>query len=240
MQVSLRERDLDAGPASARAIATVSSLCVVPAVSSWPDQAYSSNSSEFSAKRRNTACGGGAASTCGWVLAVLRAGRSRARGRCRTPRRPSRRCAACGRKRPVHHAIRDQAGVGDDHLRAFRRAERGRADADASDFADGAPTSMVSPGWTGRSKSRIRPETKLFTTFWRPKPMPTPKAPASSDNFYRSSPRPSREQAPQHQHRVVDSGGDRVAHPAPAGSRGITSSSRMKRSNRESTNVPAR
>ena len=33
-----------------------------------------------------------------------------------------------------------------------------------------------SPTRIGRSKSRITPETKLLTTFWSPKPMPTPNA----------------------------------------------------------------
>ena len=47
---------------------------------------------------------------------------------------------------------------------------------------------MLSPTWAGRSKSRISPETKLFTTFCRPKPIPTPKAPASSVKRSRLSP----------------------------------------------------
>ena len=53
-------------------------------------------------------------------------------------------------------------------------------------------TSIVSPTWMGRSKSRIRPDTKLFTMFWRPKPMPTPKAPASSVTRLRSTPAAAR------------------------------------------------
>src|SRR4029453_8101470 len=40
------------------------------------------------------------------------------------------------------------------------------------------PASMVSPTRIGRSKSRITPETKLFTTLRRRKPIPTPNAPA--------------------------------------------------------------
>src|SRR2546427_3401565 len=36
----------------------------------------------------------------------------------------------------------------------------------------------MSPTRIGRSKSRISPETKLFTMLCRPKPRPTPKAPA--------------------------------------------------------------
>jgi hypothetical protein len=35
----------------------------------------------------------------------------------------------------------------------------------------------VSPDCTGRSKARIRPDTKLLTMFCRPKPMPTDSAP---------------------------------------------------------------
>jgi hypothetical protein len=40
------------------------------------------------------------------------------------------------------------------------------------------PASTVSPTWIGRSKSRISPETKLLTMLCRPKPIPTPNAPA--------------------------------------------------------------
>ena len=38
----------------------------------------------------------------------------------------------------------------------------------------------VSPTLIGRSKSRIRPEMKLFMRFCRPNPRPTPNAPAST------------------------------------------------------------
>jgi hypothetical protein len=40
------------------------------------------------------------------------------------------------------------------------------------------PSCTESPTWIGRSKSRMSPDTKLFTTFWSPKPTPTPSAPA--------------------------------------------------------------
>jgi len=40
-----------------------------------------------------------------------------------------------------------------------------------------------------RSNSRINPETMLLTTFWRPKPIPTPNAPARMVTFVRSTPR---------------------------------------------------
>src|SRR5262245_13609149 len=39
-----------------------------------------------------------------------------------------------------------------------------------------SPTWITSPTWMERSTRRMRPETKLFTTACRPKPMPTPKA----------------------------------------------------------------
>ncbi len=39
--------------------------------------------------------------------------------------------------------------------------------------------SIQSPTFTGRSASRIRPETKLFTIDCSPKPMPTDSAPAT-------------------------------------------------------------
>jgi len=51
---------------------------------------------------------------------------------------------------------------------------------------------MVSPTRIGRSKSRISPETKLFTMLYRPKPIPTPNAPAMMVTFVRSSPRIAR------------------------------------------------
>jgi hypothetical protein len=50
------------------------------------------------------------------------------------------------------------------------------------------PITTVSPTRTGRSKSRIRPLTKLLTTFCRPKPMPTPSAPATMAKFCSSTP----------------------------------------------------
>ena len=50
------------------------------------------------------------------------------------------------------------------------------------------PISMRSPTPTGRSTMRIRPETKLLTTFCSPKPMPTPTALASSVTFAMSMP----------------------------------------------------
>ena len=49
-------------------------------------------------------------------------------------------------------------------------------------------TSTTSPGWIGRSNIRIRPETKLLTTFCRPKPMPTPSAPNTIANWLVSKP----------------------------------------------------
>ena len=45
-----------------------------------------------------------------------------------------------------------------------------------------------SPTLIGRSASRIRPETKLLTIDCRPKPMPTPRAPATSARLEKSSP----------------------------------------------------
>ena len=50
-------------------------------------------------------------------------------------------------------------------------------------------TCTTSPTFTGRSKSRISPETKLFTMFCKPKPIPTPSAPARTVNFVMSTPR---------------------------------------------------
>ena len=49
-------------------------------------------------------------------------------------------------------------------------------------------SSIVSPICTGRSKIRISPETKLFTTFCRPKPRPTPNAPARIEKRVMSNP----------------------------------------------------
>ena len=53
---------------------------------------------------------------------------------------------------------------------------------------DSVPLSIRSPTPTGRSTMRIRPETKLLTTFCSPKPMPTLSAPASSVTFAMSMP----------------------------------------------------
>ncbi len=50
------------------------------------------------------------------------------------------------------------------------------------------PTSIQSPSLTGRSTSRITPETKFDTTFCRPKPMPTDSAPATIASPDRSIP----------------------------------------------------
>jgi hypothetical protein len=47
---------------------------------------------------------------------------------------------------------------------------------------------MTSPTCTGRSKSRMRPDTKLLKMFWSPKPTPTVNAPASIVNFVMSTP----------------------------------------------------
>ncbi|MNV52187.1 hypothetical protein D3C71_1442670 [compost metagenome] len=43
--------------------------------------------------------------------------------------------------------------------------------------------STTSPGCIGRSNIRINPDTKLFTTPCRPKPMPTPSAPNTMVNW---------------------------------------------------------
>ena len=51
-----------------------------------------------------------------------------------------------------------------------------------------APTTIQSPTRIGRSASRIRPETKLLTIDWRPKPIPTERAPATIAILARSSP----------------------------------------------------
>ena len=50
------------------------------------------------------------------------------------------------------------------------------------------PTSMTSPILIGRSKSRIRPDTKLLITFCSPNPIPTLKAPARIVIFVKSIP----------------------------------------------------
>ena len=50
------------------------------------------------------------------------------------------------------------------------------------------PTVTKSPLLIGRSKSRMSPETKLLTMFWRPKPMPTLRAPMTIASFVRSRP----------------------------------------------------
>ena len=77
------------------------------------------------------------------------------------------------------------------------------------------PTSIVSPVCTGRSNSRISPDTKLFTTFCRPKPMPTPNAPASSVKRDKSMPAaPIASRKPSDQDHVVHAGRDRGGHAA--------------------------
>ncbi len=58
----------------------------------------------------------------------------------------------------------------------------------ARTLPDVPDTSTTSPGWIGRSNIRIRPETKLLTTFCRPKPMPTPSAPKMRANCEVSKP----------------------------------------------------
>ncbi len=52
-----------------------------------------------------------------------------------------------------------------------------------------SPIFTQSPIFTGRSASRIRPETKFWVIACRPKPMPTDSALASSASF--SNPMPS-------------------------------------------------
>src|SRR3546814_12005845 len=49
-------------------------------------------------------------------------------------------------------------------------------------------TEMKSPLRIGRSNSRITPDTKLLTTFCKPKPMPTDNAPATIASLPRSTP----------------------------------------------------
>ena len=53
---------------------------------------------------------------------------------------------------------------------------------------DVSPTVIVSPTWNGRSNSRISPDTKFVTTLCRPRPAPTPIAPASTVTLFRSIP----------------------------------------------------
>ena len=50
------------------------------------------------------------------------------------------------------------------------------------------PTSIQSPLRIGRSNNKIKPETKLLTMFFRPKPIPTDKAPAITAKFLNSIP----------------------------------------------------
>ena len=50
------------------------------------------------------------------------------------------------------------------------------------------PTSIQSPSLTGRSISRMMPETKFDTMFCKPKPMPTDRAPATMARPERSMP----------------------------------------------------
>src|SRR6478672_493240 len=50
------------------------------------------------------------------------------------------------------------------------------------------PTSMTSPTFIGRSKSRISPDTKLLITFCNPNPIPTLNAPARIVTFVKSIP----------------------------------------------------
>lgn len=51
-----------------------------------------------------------------------------------------------------------------------------------------SPTSTRSPTLIGRSKRMTSPLTKLLVTFWRPKPRPTPSAPASTARALRLMP----------------------------------------------------
>ncbi len=76
-------------------------------------------------------------------------------------------------------------------------------------------TSTTSPGWIGRSNIRIRPETKLLTTFCRPKPMPMPSAPKIERELrgLEACGRQRHHQADQHQG-VVAERGDAVADAA--------------------------
>ena len=55
------------------------------------------------------------------------------------------------------------------------------------------PSETQSPTWTGRSASRIRPDTKFCTMACRPKPIPTDKALAIQAT--RSSPMPAADRA---------------------------------------------
>ncbi len=53
------------------------------------------------------------------------------------------------------------------------------------------PTVTISPFFTVRSTSMMRPLTKLFTTFCRPNPIPTPRAPKAILRALRSKPKVS-------------------------------------------------
>ena len=51
-----------------------------------------------------------------------------------------------------------------------------------------SPTATMSPGLTGRSKSKIKPETKLLAMFCNPNPIPTDIIPAKNANPVRLTP----------------------------------------------------
>ena len=50
------------------------------------------------------------------------------------------------------------------------------------------PATIQSPTLNGRSASRIRPETKFWTMFCKPKPMPSDRPPATSARLDRLMP----------------------------------------------------
>ena len=51
-----------------------------------------------------------------------------------------------------------------------------------------SPTSTLSPTLIGSSTSIVKPLSKLSVTFWKPKPIPTPRAPANKLKALKSIP----------------------------------------------------
>jgi hypothetical protein len=67
--------------------------------------------------------------------------------------------------------FRDELRIGDDDLGHLVRTTLERMPIRRT-LPMIPPASMASPTWIGRSKSRISPETKLFTRLCRPNPIP--------------------------------------------------------------------
>ena len=91
-------------------------------------------------------------------------------------------------KGPVDKPCPHQLGVRNNDLGAIGCKEHAGAETNLTDFPESSPNLDQTPTCTGCSNTRMRPDTKLFTTFCRPNPIPTPKALTRSITLLKSTP----------------------------------------------------